>query len=254
MKLKHLFISAAMLVPLTAHTGLAKDSAIESAINSPERPEGEIARDARRKPAEVMEFIGVKPGMKIADLLGGAGYYTELFSRAVGDEGKVINFINFYVRGRFIEFFGPGGNFEKRVESPQWQKNVSIAFNDMENFKSEEPLDAAFMALFYHDTAWQGTERDKMNKAVFEALKPGGVYVIIDHSAQQGSGIRDVKSLHRIEKDVVIREIEAAGFKLVAESDILANPEDTRDYNVFRDFQTKRDNTDRFLLKFRKPV
>lgn len=254
MKLRHLLMTAALAVPLQSQSLLAEHHHIDAAINSTERPENETSRDAKRKPAEVLKFSGVKPGMNVADLLGGGGYYTELFSRAVGDNGKVLNFINYYVRGRFVNFFGPGGPVEKRASEGQWKKNVELAFNDMENFKADEPLDVAFMGLFYHDTGWQGTERDKMNKAIFDALKPGGVFVILDHSAEDGSGLRDVKTLHRIDKQFVIKEVEAAGFKLVDESDVLANPADTRDYNVFRDFNTNRDSTDRFLLKFQKPA
>ncbi len=254
MKLKHILLSAAIALPFHTQASLADHHHIAEAVNSPERPETETVRDAKRKPAEVLKFIGVKPGMHVADLLGGGGYYTDLFSRAVGDKGKVLNYINFYVRGRFADFFGPGGPVEQRAAGDQWKKNVTLAFDDMENFKAEAPLDIAFMGLFYHDTAWQGTERDKMNKAIFDALKPSGVYVVVDHSAEEGSGTRDVKTLHRIDKKLVIKEIEAAGFKLVDESAILANPEDTRDYNVFRDARTNRDNTDRFLLKFQKPA
>ncbi|MEX0300733.1 MAG: class I SAM-dependent methyltransferase [Kordiimonas sp.] len=253
MKLKHLLLSAAIALPFQANTVWADQQHITDAVNSPERPDNETVRDAKRKPSEVLEFIGVKPGMHVADLLGGGGYYTDIFSRAVGETGSVLNYINYYVRGRFVNFFGPGGPVEKRANGEQWKKNVTLAFDDMENFKTENPLDVAFMALFYHDTAWQGTERDKMNKAIFDALKPGGLYVIVDHSAEEGSGIRDVKTLHRIDKSFVVNEIEAAGFKLVEESNLLANPEDTRDFNVFRDARTNRDNTDRFILKFQKP-
>ena len=253
MKMRQLILSAALLLPLQTQPLLADDHSIMSAVNSPDRPENETVRDAKRKPAEVLKFIGVEPGMHVADLLGGGGYYTDLFSRVVGEGGSVLNHINFYVRGRFVDFFGPGGPVEKRANGDQWKKNVTLAFNDMENFKAEQPLDVAFMALFYHDTAWQGTERDKMNKAIFDALKPGGIYLIIDHSAEEGSGVRDVKTLHRIDKKVVIDEIEAAGFRLIDESDMLSNSEDTRDFNVFRDARTNRDNTDRFVLKFKKP-
>lgn len=254
MTMKHLLASTAFLAAAIAPATLAGHHHIEAAVSSAERPESETARDARRKPAEILAFAGVEPGMHVADLLGGTGYYTDLFSRAVGDDGSVLNHINYYVRGRFIEAFGPGGILEKRLESPQWQKNVRVSFGDLDEFKSDVPLDMAFMALFYHDTAWQGTERDKMNKAIHDALKPGGVFVVIDHAAEDGSGTRDVKSLHRIGKQLVIDEVTAAGFVLEAESNVLSAPADTRDYHVFRDFATNRDATDRFVLKFRKPA
>jgi len=253
MKLKHLFLLAAIGVPLQTQASLADHHYIEKAVNSPERPENETVRDAKRKPADVLKFIGVKPGMKVIDILGGAGYYTDLFSRVVGDNGKVINYIHYYLRGRFVNLFAPGGAIEQRAAGKQWKKNVSLEFGEVETLKTKEPYDIAFMGLFYHDTIWLGERRDMMNKAIFDALKPGGIYVISDHSAADGAGERDVKTLHRSDKKLVIKEIEAAGFKLIAESDLLANPDDTRDYNVFRDVRTNRDNTDRYLLKFQKP-
>ncbi len=250
--LTSVLLSALFIAPAFAASHAASD-AINAAVASPERPESERNRDAKRKPADVLDFIGIDSGGRVADLMGGGGYYTDLLSRTVGDEGSVIAFINYYVRGRFMGTFGKDGVWEKRLSSEQWSKNVTPLVDDFENFKSDTPLDAAIMVMFYHDTAWQGTERDKMNTAIFDALKPGGVYAVIDHSAEIGSGIRDVKTLHRIDRDFVVKEITAAGFELVGESDLLSNPADTRDYHVFRDFQTNRDSTDRFLLKFRKP-
>ncbi len=254
MSLRNLLGAAALALPILASPALADHHHIAAAVASPDRPETEAVRDARRKPADILAFAGLEPGMHVADLLGGTGYYTDIISRAVGDDGSVVNHINFYVRGRFIDAFGPGGVLEKRAQSAQWQKNVKVQYGDLEDFKTDQPLDMALMALFYHDTAWQGTERDKMNKAIYDALKPGGVYVVIDHAAEEGSGIRDVKTLHRVDKRLVISEITAAGFVLEAESSLLANPADTHDYNVFRDYRTNRDSTDRFVLKFRKPA
>ncbi|MBL4837852.1 MAG: class I SAM-dependent methyltransferase [Kordiimonadaceae bacterium] len=252
MKLRHLALGAAITVAFTSQI-TALDTNMAAAINSPDRPASETVRDAKRKPGEVLSFLGIKQGMHVADLLGGSGYYTDILSRVVGDDGHVVNYINYYVRGRFPDTFGKGGMLEKRQQTEQWKKNVSVKYGDMGAFSAESPLDAAIMVMFYHDTVWQGTERDKMNQAVFKALKPGGIYGILDHSSLEGAGTTGVKTLHRIEKSVVIKEIEAAGFKLVAESHLLSHPEDTRDYNVFRDYQTNRDSTDRFLLKFQKP-
>ena len=109
------------------------------------------------------------------------------------------------------------------------------------------------MVLFYHDTYWQGVDRTKMNKAVFDALAPGGIFGIVDHVAEAGSGDRDVSSLHRVDPELVKKELLAAGFVLDGESSILHNPEDRHDYNVFRDVRTNRDQTDRFVYRFRKP-
>jgi predicted methyltransferase len=115
-------------------------------------------------------------------------------------------------------------------------------------------LDAVICILNYHDFVWQKVDRAKLNKAVFAALKPGGVYGIVDHSAKQGSGLNDVQTLHRIDEDAVKKEILAAGFKLDAESDLLRNAEDPRDWNASpREAKEKRGTSDRFVLRFVKP-
>ncbi|MBL4639453.1 MAG: class I SAM-dependent methyltransferase [Kordiimonadaceae bacterium] len=256
MQIKQLFLPATLIlglaVPASAeHHG---NKHIKMAVGSPERLESDTTRDERRKPAEILKFAGIKPGMHVADVLGGTGYYTDIMSRIVGDEGSVTNFVNLFVQNRFPKAFGPGGVIEKRQATAQWTKNVSMVFDKMENFKTAEPLDAAIMVLFYHDTLWQEVDRPAMTKAFIDALKPGGTFTIVDHAAEVGSGGRDVSTLHRVDSQLVIDEMTAAGFELIDESDLLRNPEDTRDFNVFRDVATKRDNTDRFVLKFQKPA
>ena len=110
------------------------------------------------------------------------------------------------------------------------------------------------MILFYHDTVWMGTDRAKMNKAIYNALKPGGVYAIIDHSSRAGAGVTEAQTLHRIEEKVVRDEIAAAGFKLAAEASFLRNPSDARDWNASpRSAGEQRGTSDRFVLKFVKP-
>jgi len=115
-------------------------------------------------------------------------------------------------------------------------------------------LDAVFLVLVYHDTVWQGVDRARMNAAIFRALRPGGVYVIVDHSARAGTGTADVQTLHRIDEEVVKTEVPQAGFKLAAEGDFLRNPSDPRDWNASpRAAAEKRGTSDRFALKFVKP-
>jgi predicted methyltransferase len=115
-------------------------------------------------------------------------------------------------------------------------------------------LDAVFVVLFYHDTVWMGADRDKMNRAVFAALKPGGRYIVVDHSAKDGSGVNDVKSLHRIEERVVVDEVTRAGFHLAAVGDFLRNPSDMRDWNDSpMAVADRRGKSDRFVLKFDEP-
>jgi predicted methyltransferase len=115
-------------------------------------------------------------------------------------------------------------------------------------------LDAVVDVLFYHDTVWQKTDRERMNRAIFEALHPGGIYVIVDHSARQGSGTSETQTNHRIEESVVRSEVEKAGFKLAASADFLRNPADTRDWSASpRVAGERRGTSDRFVLKFVKP-
>ena len=234
---------------------VGESKVIDKAVASKERPASETSRDPHRKPAEILKLLGVKPGMTVADLSSGGGYYTDMLSRVVGDKGKVIAHNAPYVYNRFAGFFSDKEKgWEARLNSPQWQSNVVKRVEELDTISLPVQLDAAMMVLFYHDTVWQGVNRDMMNRRIFNALKPGGAYMIIDHSGKEGSGVNETKTLHRIDKKSVIEEITKVGFKLEVDSDILAHPEDTRDYIFTRDTQTKRDRTDRMVLKFVKPV
>ena len=226
---------------------------IKKAVENADRPETDRVRDARRKPGEVLAFLGLKPGDHVADLMSGIGYYSEILVRAVGENGKVYGHNSPFVVNRFAQRLGEGGAWPQKFEQPAWKNAVRIVKVLEEPGLPDQELDLVIMVLFYHDTFWQEVDRTKMNHAVFAALKPGGVYGIVDHHAQAGSGERDVQSLHRVDVETVKKEIIAAGFVLDGESDILSNPKDSRDYNVFRDFNDNRDQTDRFVLRFRKP-
>jgi predicted methyltransferase len=114
-------------------------------------------------------------------------------------------------------------------------------------------LDVVLLIRFYHDFFWQDVDRDAVNRAVFEALRPGGVYGVVDHHAEAGSGARDVETLHRVDRELVVEEITAAGFVLDDESDVLRQEEDDRSWNIFVDDGARRDETDRFVLRFVKP-
>lgn len=160
-----------------------------------------------------------------------------------------------YVVNRFAGFFADEKNgWPAKFRTPQWQKNVSKLIGELDTVNLGVQIDAALMVLFYHDTVWQGVNRQMMNQHIFNALKPGGTYLVIDHSGKTGSGTKGASTLHRIDKQTVIDDLTAVGFKLALDSDILSNPKDTRDYPFTRDAQTNRDNTDRMVLKFVKPV
>ena len=220
---------------------------LKKALTHENRPEADKQRDPHRKPAQVLHFFGIKRGDQVVDLMGGSGYYSEVLARSVGPKGKVYVQNNDFVWQRFAK-----KPLTERLEK-SGLKNVEHMVTELDDPKLPGNLDAATMVLFYHDTYWQKVDREKMNRAIFEALKPGGVFGIVDHHAEAGSGDRDVQSLHRVDAALVRKEIEAAGFVFEGESDLLSHPEDTRDYNVFRDFKTKRDRTDRFVYRFRKP-
>lgn len=224
----------------------AIEEALRAAVDSEERPADDRARDADRKPFEVLSFLGIGPGMHVADLASGFGYYTEILARAVGPEGRVYAQNNQYVLENFVK--GALGERLARLDMDHVQRLDSEL--DDPGLPAGE-LDAAIMVLFYHDTYWMGTDRARMNKAVFDALKPGGVYGIIDHHAEAGSGDRDVKTIHRVDAELVKQELLAAGFVLEAESDVLHHPEDDRTLNVFA--PELRGKSDRFVYRFRKP-
>lgn len=204
----------------------------------PERPQNERALDAVRKPEEMLKFYGVKPGYKVADLMASRGYYTAILSQVVGEKGIVYS-----AHPTFRE------ETRERFKNPLYA-NVKVIEGDMGAvaLPADSPLDFVLINLDYHEV--EASARAAMNKRVFAALKPGGVYGVVDHSAQDGAGDQFRKSLHRIEKALVIKEITAAGFALAGEGKMLGNPEDPRTENAIKETRGK---SDRFVLKFEKP-
>jgi predicted methyltransferase len=220
-------------------------------LNAPDRSADDRALDAGRKPEFLLSFLDIKPGMKVADLAAGGGYTTEFLRRAVGPEGKIYGQNSPELLKRFLE-----QPWAARLARPGNDKIVSVAraFDDPLPDDARD-LDIVTMVLFYHDLYWVGTDRAKMNAAIFKALKPGGIYCIVDHSGKPGTGSSEVKTIHRIEEKEVLSDITKAGFKLIAESNFLRNPSDTRDWNDSpREAGARRGTSDRFVLKFQKPL
>lgn len=233
-----------------ASPGVAVPQAIQAAVDAPDRAEADRALDAGRHPAETLAFAGVAPGMKVAELGAGGGYTTELLARVVGPDGVVYGQNSPLILERYAE-----KPWSERLQKPV-MKPVVRADRDFADPLPPEAhdLDAVLLILFYHDTVWMGVDRAKMNQAIFRALKPGGVFLIVDHSARAGSGTQDVQTLHRIEEKVVRDELAAAGFKLAGEASFLRNPDDTRAWNASpRSAGERRGTSDRFVLKFVKP-
>jgi predicted methyltransferase len=241
--------SSASPVGTTTPTKVAIPAYVASAVSAEDRSADDRALDAGRKPAELLAFAGIKPGMKVAELGAGSGYTTELMARVVGDGGKVWA-QNAQFFAKFVE---PA--WTDRLKKPAL-KNVVRVDRDFDDPLPPEAkdLDVVVINLLYHDTVWLKTDRDKMNRAVFAALKPGGTYVIVDHSARAGTGTNDVQTLHRIEQKVIEEEVPRAGFKRAGEADFLRNASDPRDWNTApRAAGEKRGSSDRFVLAFTKP-
>ncbi len=225
--------------------------AIQAIVGAADRTDDDCKLDAGRHPAETLAFFGIAPGMKVAELAAGGGYTAELLVRAVGPTGVVYGQNSPAALAKFAE-----KPWSARLARPI-MKNVIRADRELEDPLPPEAknLDAVFLVLFYHDLVWLKADRDKLNRAVFAALKPGGVYAVIDHSGRPGTGTGETQTIHRIEEKVVREEIERAGFKLGGEASFMRNPADTRDWNDSpRVAAERRGTSDRFVLKFVKPA
>jgi predicted methyltransferase len=230
-----------------------------SAVDDPLRPGQDRERDADRRPAELLAFFGIDEGMRVADLQATHGFYTEILSTLVGPQGRVYAQNNDFVTTRF------GEGLRERMEKLRdaGRDNVEPIVAELDEMELPAGLDAVLFVRFYHDLFWQPrpdgelTDRTEFLRRVHDSLKPGGVFGVVDHHAQAGSGERDAldpeNGLHRIDVELVKREVLAAGFVLEEESGLLRHPEDTRDWNIFIDNRTRRDKTDRFVLRFVRP-
>lgn len=215
-----------------------------------DRSDADRALDAGRKPAEMLAFLGVKPGMKAAEIMAGGGYTTELLARAVGPTGTVYGENPKWVLERFAE-----KPWSERLAKPV-MKNVVRVDRELDDPLPPEAtnLDLVVSNAIYHDTVWQKVDRTKMNAAILRALRVGGRYVVCDSSAKAGTGIADTETLHRIDEQIVRTEVTAAGFALEEEGSFLRNPADTRDWSASPgSAKEKRGTSDRFCLKFQKP-
>jgi predicted methyltransferase len=219
---------------------------ISAILSDASRPQAQRDQDEARKPAQVIELLGVGPGAHVADLLAGGGYWTRILVPLVGPEGRVYAGNNPFYQRFYTEAF------DALLSEPAFANVVRIDGPvDQLSLPADGSLDAALMVLAYHDLFLTEEDRAAMNRAVFSALKPGGTFVIVDHAAAPGSGPDTAQSLHRIDPAIVIEELRAAGFELGSEADFLNNPEDPHTAGVFD--QSIRGQTDRFVLQFVKP-
>jgi len=236
-------------------TGLAAASAadipgyISAAVNNPDRPAADKARDALRKPGEMMAFAGIHPGQKVIELIPGPGFYfTKVLANVVGPTGHV-----------YAASPGPSVNAGSDTLPPKSSLTTDPAFANVSDavlpsgLPAVAPVDVVWTAQNYHDFHLTRLHLDvpATDRLIFSLLKPGGEFLVIDHSAVAGSGLDVPDKLHRINEDIVKQEVEAAGFVLEGESDLLRNPADPRTALVFD--PSIRGHTDQFVLRFRKP-
>ena len=254
MKIHGFMVAAAALV---AWTGVPAKSAsdipayIARAVADAGRPPDDKAQDANRKPDEVLAFAGVKPGDKVVDLMPGSGYYTRIFSKIVGAQGKV-----YALQPSEMDKIAP-----KRLQSLKTfagtaaYPNVAVLVQPIAAISIPERVDMVWTSQNYHDLhdPFMGTpDMAKFDKSVFGALKPGGIFLVLDHAAADGSGVSRTNDLHRIDPASVKAEVTAAGFEFVGESKVLHNPGDDHALPIFD--KSIKGKTDKFIYKFRKPL
>ena len=255
--------SSALLGACASPPSLPGES-IAAIVGSPDRTAADRINDIRRKPADMLAFIGVRPGMVALDVSAGRGYTTELIARAVGPRARSTDRTPRAIRPalrrpsprarpcRPASASPPAPTLAERARNP----NLSHIVPVVRRFEDPAPpevadgaLDLVTLMFNYHDLGHMSVDRAKMNRAIFQALKPGGIYVIADHSGRPGTGISEAGTLHRVEEAFVRQEVEAAGFRMAAQGNFLRNPADPRDRNTPVPAMPK----DEFVLKFVKP-
>src|SRR5215469_13233854 len=229
----------------TLHASAQNTPDYAALMAAPDRSDADRVADERRDPVPFLAFTGLMPGMKVLDMGAGAGYSTELVARVIGPTGTVYG-------------QNPPDNFERartafaaRAATPAMKNSEALVRPYDDPVPADvHDLDMITYLFFYHDTTYLNVDRGQMNHRLFAALKPGGVLVIADHSAKPGSDPSVGKTLHRIDESMLRREVEAVGFKLVAEGNFWRNPTDPRDFST----QQPTGPVDNFVLKFQKPL
>jgi predicted methyltransferase len=240
---------AAMLSVSAA--ALAAPSVIAAAVADSARPATDTSRDANRHPAELLAFAGVKPGMTVVDLLPGGGYFTRIFAKTVGPKGFVYAY---YSNGADERLKKAGKDPENQgADLKAAYPNVGVVHGPLASFVTPEKVDLVWTSDNLHDMHNPPATPEALAsalKGIHDSLKPGGIFIVIDHRAAKGAGPGVTSALHRMDEDIAKQEIEAAGFKLVGESKILTNASDDNTKKVFE--AGEHDHTDQFVLKFRK--
>jgi predicted methyltransferase len=235
-------------------TGFAQEgpvpAPIAAAVAAPDRPQTDTDRDGARKPAALLAFAKLAPGERVADIMPGQGYFTRLFSHAVGPGGHVYAL----VPAELAQVAPKAVDSAKALAADPRYANVTLLIEPTAALAAPKPLDLAWTSDNYHDLyGFFGPDQAaKFDAAVFRMLKPGGLFVVIDHASRPGATQATNTTLHRIDPALVKAQVLAAGFTLDGESAILTNPADPHDIPVFS--PTIRGRTDQFVLRFRKPA
>jgi predicted methyltransferase len=238
-----LAVSSVCIAPTSAFA-----AASPTILTMPARPDADAKRDADRKPLEMVDFAMIQPGATIVDFLPGGGYFTRIFSAAAGQKGRVIAF----VPGSFAARFPAALTGLKALAAEPGRENIAVASSADGALAPAGTVDVVWTSQNYHDLHnVPGDAAASVNKAAFAALKHGGYYVVLDHAAAAGSGLRDTNTLHRIDPAVVKAEVVASGFTFDGESIVLANADDNHTLKVFD--PALRGHTDQFIYRFRKP-
>lgn len=248
--------AAAVLASSGTQSAEKIPSYISAAVADAARPAEDKQRDEARKPAETLLFAGIKPGYKVVELIPARGYFTRIISKVVGPKGHVYALSPPRRPNAKPDSPDPVAATTALAADPAYA-NLTASVVDVtvspHKLTAPEPADVVFTALNYHDVHnVPDIDIAAFNKSVFDALKPGGVYVIVDHAAAAGSGGRDTSTLHRIDPETVKSEVLAAGFVLAGQSKALENPQDSHTLAVFD--SSIRGKTDQFMLKFRRPA
>ncbi|GBQ91451.1 putative methyltransferase [Gluconacetobacter johannae DSM 13595] len=242
------------VVPASAQSALSLSRrgtsvGIAAALGNRDRPEADRAADANRKPAGLLAFAGLRRGMNVADIMPGKGYFTRIFSNVVGADGHVWA----VVPAERVAKKPDAADAVKAIAADAAFGNVTALVQPLDAISIPKPLDLAWTSQNYHDVYYGGGADAALalDKAVFAALRRGGIFMVVDHVANPGMSPDDVRKLHRIDPALIRRQVEAAGFHFEGESRLLANPQDTHSLTVFD--PSIRGHTDQAVLKFRKP-
>ncbi len=249
-------VTACIVLALAAVVGCTPAATMTPAqvtavLNDGTRPEADTKRDAARKPADMVAFAGIKAGDTVVDFIPASGYFTRVFSRVAGPKGTVYAF----VPQEMVDKRPTAVNAVKGIAAEPAYQNVQVVVQPAAGFVAPAPVDVVWTSQNYHDmhnASFGIPDYAAVNTAFFRALKPGGVYIVLDHAARADSGLADTEKLHRIDPAVVKAQIVAAGFVFEGESTVLRNPDDPRTAMVFN--AGIRGQTDQFIYRFRKPA